>query len=493
MSAPQRHHFLFLILVLIMVLPGWWVTAAIAAQPQTESDSDTSDYDEGYIADFELADKPAAAKPAPKKDLDKEFTRGRMAFLFGQYDAAYKIWKPLADNGYAKAQATLGWMYHTGKGAKQDFRKAFEWYKKAADQNNVIAQNNLGVFYEQGLGVGKNPATAAKWYRESAEWGYSFAQYNLGMLYREGLGVKHDDKEALFWLQIAALQGVDQAVSELEKISGQSHKGKTQIAKAPVWKKVPAPKHGSSSHASPHESSNYKSMADSIRRHRSTLNPSGYGGSLSDIMDSPSTHASTQSSTEPGSPHKKQPAATNHPNVKQKRASASASQSRSKVASTGKASSDKSAAPPVVTDKIPEDKFDKWLADAQVAQARLKNAKLEKKTNSHSLEIFNDEWVSEQDPKYYTLQLARSDELDWLLNFAKKQPMLKETAYFTELKDGKKWYYLIYGNFKNRQAATAEIKNLPKSLKKWSPWVRSFSELQAKMNIKAPKNTKAKD
>ncbi|MGD8566677.1 MAG: SPOR domain-containing protein [Gammaproteobacteria bacterium] len=470
-----------MLVLLIMALPGWSLAAAHSSKPQPVTDSDTSDYDEGYTADFELADKPADKKPAPKKDPDKEFTRGRMAFLFGQYKAAYKIWKPLADKGYAKAQSTLGWMYHTGKGVKQDYGKAFDWYQKAADQKNVIAQNNLGVFYEQGLGVGKSPTTAAKWYRESAEWGYSFAQYNLGMLYRQGLGVKHDEKEALFWLQIAALQGVDQAVAELEKISGQSHGGKTQIAKAPVWKKVPAPKHGGSSHTSPHDSSSYKSMAERIKRHRSDLNSPGYGGSLSGIVDSPATPHSTPSS------------ASKSTTVKQKPAAKAAPESGSKTVSADTASSDQSSVPPAVTDKIPEDKFDKWLTDARVAQTRLKNAKLEKRTNSHSLEIFNDEWVSEQDPKYFTLQLARSDELDWLLSFAKRQPMLKQTAYFTEIKDGKKWYYLIYGNFKNRQAAEAEIKNLPKSLKKWAPWVRSFSELQAKMNLKLPKGTKAAD
>jgi len=200
--------------------------------------------------------EPAAATPAPQQKIDtktnqdKEFSRGRMAFLFGNYETAYKIWKPLADQDYAKAQATLGWMYHTGKGVKKDLSIAFSWYEKAAQKNHPVAQNNLGVFYEQGLHVDKNASKAAKWYKEAAEWGYSFAQYNLGMLYLEGRGVKKDEKEAQYWLQIAALQGVQQAVQALQTMSVSAHGA--DPGKAPVagGEKKPAhsPPHGSSQH-----------------------------------------------------------------------------------------------------------------------------------------------------------------------------------------------------------------------------------------------------
>jgi hypothetical protein len=461
---PLSRHRLLKLLLLFLILPGLLGAADRSASSENAA-GDNTEYDEGYIADFALADEAEQTEPEPEKDPQKEYTRGRMAFLFGQYEVAYKIWEPLAEKGYDKAQATLGWMYHTGKGVEKDFSKARQWYRKAADQNNVIAQNNLGVFYEQGLGTGKSPRTAAKWYRESAEWGYSFAQYNLGMLYRQGLGVKQDQKEALFWLQIAALQGVEQAVAELEKISGQSHDNESNVAMAPQWKKAPPSEQTGGGHRNPHGSSGYADMAERIKRQRSQLNQSGYGGSLADIMNSP-THSAPATAASTAKQSDK-PKAKPKPEVAKN------------------SSSSDEPVPPVVTGKIPEDKFDKWLADAKVAQQRLKDAQKEKKTNSHSLKIYNDEWVSEQNPDFYTLQLARSDELDWLLNFAKKQPMLKNTAYFTEEKDGKKWYYLIYGNFKNRQSATNEINNLPKSLKKWSPWVRRFSELQTKMNASA--------
>jgi len=338
-----------------------------------------------------------------------EYKRGRMAFLFGQYEAARSIWLPLADQGYAKAQATMGWIYQTGKGVKKNPKIAFNWYRKAAIQQHVIAQNNLGVAYEQGLGVRKNAKKAAKWYKDSAEWGYSFAQYNLGVLYKEGYGVKQNLEEAQFWLQIAALQGVEEALVALEDINQNVHKKSTMLArsrqpdhlgKSKRHHSMPVEHTPKQDSSKPHGSNQYESISNRIR--------------TKDWLDGP--------------------------------------------------------------------KLDTWLADAQVAQKRLKEKKATpKKTNSHSLKIFNDDWVKEQNPLFYTLQLARSDKLQWLLDIAKSQPMLLDTAYYSGISDGKEWFYLIYGNFSDKDAAQTEAERLPKSLKKWSPWVRAFSEVQAMM------------
>ncbi len=143
------------------------------------------------------------------------FIRGRMAFMFGHHDVARNLWLPLANDGYAKAQANVAWMYQTGKGIEKDFKKAVEWYLKAAKQNHVIAKNNLGVMHENGWGTKKNLKRAAYWYREAASTGYSYSQYNYGKMLLNGTGVDKNTKEAAYWLGLAALQGVDDARSLL--------------------------------------------------------------------------------------------------------------------------------------------------------------------------------------------------------------------------------------------------------------------------------------
>ena len=160
-------------------------------------------------------------------DMEAEYQKARMAFLFGNYEYAYKVWEPLAYQGYAEAQATLAWMFHTGKGVNKNMQRALAWYRLAADNNHPIAQNNLGVFYEQGIEVGKSYRSAAKWYQKAAEVGYPYAQYNLGILYLEGKGVKKNKDEAIYWLQIASLQGVKQAGERLEQLG--QHAPKDEI------------------------------------------------------------------------------------------------------------------------------------------------------------------------------------------------------------------------------------------------------------------------
>ncbi|NOZ52223.1 MAG: hypothetical protein GXP08_03605 [Gammaproteobacteria bacterium] len=405
-------HFLFAIVVWLATL------SAVASEPKINQNIPPSVDTEWFSAEeeiefeeHELAQSRDSAifEENALKHRVAEYKRGRMAFLFGQYKTAYAIWQPLANQGYAKAQATMGWIYQTGKGVNKDPKKAFEWYSKAAAQQHIIAQNNLGVLYEQGLGARKSISKAATWYRHSAEWGYSFAQYNLGVLYKEGRGVKRNLEEAQFWLQIAALQGVDEALIALDEINQNVHQKSTVIplSKRPPHSKRSQPRYSESvpkeKISQAHASTEYQTISERIR--------------TKDWLDGP--------------------------------------------------------------------KLDDWLADAQVAQQRLREKKATpNRTNSHSLKIFNDDWVRQQNPQFYTLQLARSDKLQWLLDIAKSQPMLLDTAYYSAYIGDKQWFYLIYGNFENRKTALAEAEKLPKNLKKWSPWARPFSAVHSSMIVK---------
>jgi len=150
-------------------------------------------------------------EPGDPVDFSEYYKTARMAFLFGYYDTASQYWQPMANLGHAKSQASIAWMYQSGKGFKQNYKRAFEWYTKAAKQNQPIAQNNLGVLYEKGWGTTKNLSQAVKWYRESAEWGYSYGQFNYGQMLIKGRGIKKNISKATYWLDLASLQGVKQA------------------------------------------------------------------------------------------------------------------------------------------------------------------------------------------------------------------------------------------------------------------------------------------
>ena len=68
-----------------------------------------------------------------------------------------------AQQGDAKAQVFVAYLYETGQGVKQNYAKAAEWYGKAAQQGNPEAQTQLGNMYRMGKGVPQNYVLAYMW------------------------------------------------------------------------------------------------------------------------------------------------------------------------------------------------------------------------------------------------------------------------------------------------------------------------------------------
>ncbi len=274
----------------------------------------------------------------PKNFIEETYANGRMAFLFGQYKVAYNAWKPLADDGYAKAQAALAWIYHTGNGVEKNIKKAIEWYRLAAHQGHPIAQNNLGVMFENGTDVPKNNRAAISWYRDAAKSGYSYAQFNLGRMYAEGIGLKLDLEQARYWFHVASRQGVRQAAEALTLLDNQAFPPEE-----------PSPATSAVAHA----------------------------------------------------PHHSDPV-----------------------------------------------------------------------TNGLG-------WLNEQPVNYYTIQLARSQDLEWVLKLATSEKLDQPIIHF-ESKDAKNvtWHNLIFGSFSSFTLANGRRKTLPASLRAWSPRLQRFGEIQ---------------
>ncbi|HHF0975660.1 TPA: tetratricopeptide repeat protein, partial [Haemophilus influenzae] len=130
---------------------------------------------------------------------EQQFQQGLTAYEQSNYQTAFKLWLPLAEQGDAQAQGGLGMMYERGLGVKQDDFKAVNWYRKAAEQGDADAQLNLGAMYAIGRGVKQDGVEAVKWFRKAAEQGNAKAQNGLGMMYDGGLGIKQDYFKAVKW------------------------------------------------------------------------------------------------------------------------------------------------------------------------------------------------------------------------------------------------------------------------------------------------------
>ncbi len=143
--------------------------------------------------------------------LSADFDSGYRAYEKGDYATALKEWRPLAEQGDARAQFLLGKMYANGLGVPQDDKEAVIWGILAAEKGHSGAQSFVGAMYANGRGVTQDEKEAAKWYRMAAEQGVDDAQYLLGAMYEEGGGVPQDDREAVKWFRLAAEQGHNSA------------------------------------------------------------------------------------------------------------------------------------------------------------------------------------------------------------------------------------------------------------------------------------------
>jgi hypothetical protein len=143
----------------------------------------------------------AAALGAPAAAGPLEDANG--AYREKAYAKAAELWRPLAEEGNAEAQYSLGTLYAEGKGVEQNDATAFLWFQRAANQGVAAAQYNVGASYATGAGIGKSDVDAARWFRRAADQGMAFAQLNLGLLYAAGNGVPQDVVEAYKWLELA--------------------------------------------------------------------------------------------------------------------------------------------------------------------------------------------------------------------------------------------------------------------------------------------------
>ena len=78
-------------------------------------------------------DMVALGRAAPFDDAIAAYKRG-------DYELALQLFRPLAEQGDAKAQGNLGRMYALGEGVTQDFAEAVKWFRRSAEQGEAVAQ-----------------------------------------------------------------------------------------------------------------------------------------------------------------------------------------------------------------------------------------------------------------------------------------------------------------------------------------------------------------
>ncbi len=100
-----------------------------------------------------------------------DFEAGMDAYDKGDYATALKEWRPLAEQGHARARHYLALRYGEGRGVPQDDAEAVRWFRRAAEQGDAEAQHNLGFMYRKGRGVPQDYVQAYMWVNLAAGQG----------------------------------------------------------------------------------------------------------------------------------------------------------------------------------------------------------------------------------------------------------------------------------------------------------------------------------
>ena len=87
------------------------------------------------------------------------------------------------------------------------YEDTLKWLHASAEQGHARAQFSLGNMYHEGEVAPQDYTEALKWYRLAAEQGYGQAQSALGSMYHEGKGVPQDNGKAHVWLNVGVFNG----------------------------------------------------------------------------------------------------------------------------------------------------------------------------------------------------------------------------------------------------------------------------------------------
>ncbi len=87
-------------------------------------------------------------------------------------------------------------------------------------------------------------------------------------------------------------------------------------------------------------------------------------------------------------------------------------------------------------------------------------------------------WIRQQSPSHYTLQLASSKNVSLIEKYISANNLEGRAGYYKSRRGGEDWYALVYGSYASLATAKAAIASLPASLRKWSPWVRKYADIQ---------------
>jgi TPR repeat protein len=149
-------------------------------------------------------------------DKARRFDQATAAYDAGDYAAAYRIWRQLADENDLAAMRNAAHLLRKGQGVDKNPERALDYYTEAGRKGLVLAMANVAEMHMNGEGTLKDPEEAARWYTLAANGGLSIAMVRLAEMYEQGLGVRKDPERAREFYSRAAKNGFGPAQAKAQ-------------------------------------------------------------------------------------------------------------------------------------------------------------------------------------------------------------------------------------------------------------------------------------
>lgn len=163
---------------------------------------------------------PVSENPIVPGNQEK-FDRAAAAFDAGNYEAAFKAFKKLANKGDLAAMRNVALMERKGLGTDKDPEAAQDMYRFVASAGLPTAQYDLGEMLLHGEAGDPDAKAAARWFALAAMAHHPLAEYELGKMYEDGVVLDKDLTRAETLYGDASSRGVWDATVRLAALKGE--------------------------------------------------------------------------------------------------------------------------------------------------------------------------------------------------------------------------------------------------------------------------------
>ena len=306
-----------------------------------------------------------------------------------------------------------------------DSSESLCWQQMLTEPNSAVVYD-FGVHYANGDGIKQDFSKGRYWMHQAALTGFPLAQYNLGVMFFDGLGGKQSNECAVHWLNKAASES-----GETREMAQQALVALSELTAPAEMPKV------------------YRVLTvKECEQLPEAVFPGREYGSAQ-VEDAPD-----------GQPEAKKPP---RPVIQS---------DEGVVIETVNVEPELSPDEPLFPGPVPE--------SAETVAPVVQNIAPEvvEKGVPRTLNLGG---ALRTAPKgYYTLQLGSASQAEPMQILAKKHKLSNYLVYETE-RHGRRWYVLVYGEYAGMTQAKRALQQLPDTLKRNTPWIRSLAHVHTEL------------